>query len=396
MSSARSSPRARTKLTSSQQLAKHHLRRHSALLAQVFFRRARRLQRSPVRHHQRLPPLQRRGPDRDHHLRGHTRLYAAARYRRECPRTNPYSSRRAYSPHREASSGHLGAGVRLSARGLLELPRRERQRLAHRNRLQPDRRRASAFGKQPRILLCRHASGRRVRAGAVSLSPAKRARVTGPPAKTIDDIEATAASISLTSSTAPTTRAKQLPVFPRDPRTGVQVWSATAAIRATPDVPRLPQEALARRPSLLEMSPAPGVDMNDKQPYYPHEADGAHQVPCVALRAPGQARRCESSFERRHSSVSSALRSRCGTLRALVVLRAAMADEAVARTLHDYPERPRSLSTAPATSTAFRAPVLLVMHEGSWGAQRHQPRLDELRAHRGPTRISIPPNTVHP
>ena len=129
--------------------------------------------------HVRRPPAGR--PRRDHHLRGHARLPAAAVARRVDPPAAPHRGRDAPPPLRAGPPRHLAAGVRLPAALRVDAPDRPRQRPrpAH-----AARHRGDAGGPRPRVLRRRRPPGRRrpARVPLPRLHPAARQRRSEPAA----------------------------------------------------------------------------------------------------------------------------------------------------------------------------------------------------------------------
>jgi hypothetical protein len=232
----------------------HPVRRHPphrdrALLGPLLFRRARRLQRARRQHHPGLSPLQRRRPDRDPHLRRDPRLHAPARHRRERSRPGPHRRRHPRPPPRQAPPRHLGAGVRLPSRRLLELPRPLDGGSATPSRLRPHRHRAGALRIQSRLLLRRYPPGRR--AAAFPRRTARRSsRLPRDPQPEQATQARSAASTSPTTSTGPTTSASPPPSSPRSRHRPAGLVRRHRLPRRR-QLPRLPQEALPRRPPLL-------------------------------------------------------------------------------------------------------------------------------------------------
>jgi 1,4-alpha-glucan branching enzyme len=153
-------------------------------------------------------------------------------------------------------------------------------------------------------------------------------------------------------------------VFPRDPRTGVQVWSGDYGYPGDSAYLDFHKKRWPGGHRYWKVTGAK-VDMNDKQPYYPHEAGErtkAHASHFVHL-------------------VNDALQASMGDDIPPILCSPFDAElfghwwfegpqwlEAVARTLHDYPT---GLELIDCSSYLDRFPRagFIAMHEGSWGAQ---------------------------
>ena len=123
MSRARSSRRARMKPTSSSQARRTWPRRRGSGSASSP-PRWRISTRSRGQHHRRLPPFQDAGHDRDPDLRRHARLHASAGHRRERARAGPHRGRRRIAAPGAAPRGIWAARVRIPAGRAMELPGR--------------------------------------------------------------------------------------------------------------------------------------------------------------------------------------------------------------------------------------------------------------------------------
>ena len=183
---------------------------------------------------------------RDHRLRRDPRVPAAARARREHP--VPARRRRGRAPPavRPGARGVLAARMRLpAARSVGAVAHRAPQRDAARHRGAPGRRRVP-------LLLRRRAPRRRA---------GRPLGLSGDPAALDPEVHQPAAAARRRAGrsarpTRPTgSRTRAAPAtssaYVRDPRASMQVWSRFEGYPGDGVVPRVPQDALARRPQAL-------------------------------------------------------------------------------------------------------------------------------------------------
>ncbi|HZL29268.1 MAG TPA: 1,4-alpha-glucan branching protein domain-containing protein [Acidobacteriaceae bacterium] len=153
-------------------------------------------------------------------------------------------------------------------------------------------------------------------------------------------------------------------VFPRDPRTGVQVWSGECGYPGDSAYLDFHKKRWPGGHRYWKVT-GPKVDMNDKQPYCPQEAaertksHASHFVHLV--------------YEALESSLNADIPPiLCSPFDAELFghwwFEGPQWLEAVARTLHDYPT---GLELIDCSSYLDRFPRagFIAMHEGSWGAQ---------------------------
>ncbi|QHN04915.1 DUF1957 domain-containing protein [Granulicella sp. WH15] len=153
-------------------------------------------------------------------------------------------------------------------------------------------------------------------------------------------------------------------VFPRDPRTGVQVWSGDTGYPGDGDYVDFHKKRWPGGHRYWRVTGSK-VDMGDKQPYYPQEAaakvqsHASHFVHLVhQALAPGLA-----------DAIPPIL---CAPFDAELFghwwFEGPLWLEAVARTLHDYPTGIELISCSDYLARYPRA-GFIAMHEGSWGAE---------------------------
>jgi 1,4-alpha-glucan branching enzyme len=153
-------------------------------------------------------------------------------------------------------------------------------------------------------------------------------------------------------------------VFPRDPRTGIQVWSGDSGYPGDSNYLDFHKKRWPGGHRYWRVT-GPRVDMNDKEPYYPHEAaertktHASHFVSLVwdAL---------QSGF---NDEVPPVL---CSPFDAELFghwwFEGPLWLEAVARVLHDFPSGLELISCSQYLEKYPRA-GFIGMHEGSWGAE---------------------------
>ncbi len=153
-------------------------------------------------------------------------------------------------------------------------------------------------------------------------------------------------------------------IFPRDPRTGIQVWSGDNGYPGDGNYVDFHKKRWPGGHRYWRVTGA-RVDMGDKAPYYPHEA---------AERVKGHAshfvhlvhQALKSSFD---DDVPPIL---CSPFDAELFghwwFEGPLWLEAVARTLHDYPCGVELISCSNYLAQYPRA-GFIAMHEGSWGAE---------------------------
>ena len=158
-------------------------------------------------------------------------------------------------------------------------------------------------------------------------------------------------------------------IFPRDPRTGIQVWSGDSGYPGDGNYVDFHKKRWPGGHRYWRVT-GPRVDMGDKEPYYPHEAaarvqgHASHFVHLVheALR---DARKDDSP----HEAVPPIL---CAPFDAELFghwwFEGPLWLEAVARTLHDYPIGIELTSCSKYLEQYPRA-GFLALPEGSWGAE---------------------------
>ena len=153
-------------------------------------------------------------------------------------------------------------------------------------------------------------------------------------------------------------------IFPRDPKTGVQVWSGELGYPGDGNYVDFHKKRWPGGHRYWRVT-GPRVDMGDKEPYYPFEAaakvqgHASHFVHLVreALQAAGQ------------DDVPPIL---CSPFDAELFghwwFEGPLWLEAVARILHDYPQGIELTSCSDYLAKYPRA-GFIAMHEGSWGAE---------------------------
>jgi 1,4-alpha-glucan branching enzyme len=153
-------------------------------------------------------------------------------------------------------------------------------------------------------------------------------------------------------------------VFPRDPRTGVQVWSGDSGYPGDSNYLDFHKK---RWPGGHRYWKVTGsrVDMADKHPYYPHEAaerTKAHAAHFVGLVWDA----LQSGFSEEIPPIL------CSPFDAELFghwwFEGPMWLEAVARNLHDYPSGLELINCSEYLDRFPRA-AFIAMHEGSWGAE---------------------------
>jgi 1,4-alpha-glucan branching enzyme len=153
-------------------------------------------------------------------------------------------------------------------------------------------------------------------------------------------------------------------VFPRDPRTGLQVWSAESGYPGDAVYLDFHKKRWPGGHRYWRVTGA-GVDMNDKQPYFPAEAAErvkAHASHFVSLVYDA----LKPSFS---ESVPPILSSPFDAeLFGHWWFEGPLWLEAVARTLHDYPIN-LQLTSASTYLQHYPRAGFIAMQEGSWGAE---------------------------
>ena len=153
-------------------------------------------------------------------------------------------------------------------------------------------------------------------------------------------------------------------IFPRDPRTGIQVWSADSGYPGDSNYLDFHKKRWPGGHRYWKVT-GPRVEMGDKQPYFPQEASekvkahAAHFVHLVhEALAPG--------FNREHPPIL------CSPFDAELFghwwFEGPQWLEAVARNLHDYPTGLELINCSDYLDRFPRAGAI-AMHEGSWGAE---------------------------
>ena len=163
---------------------------------------------------------------------------------------------------------------------------------------------------------------------------------------------------------APAERLEPVTVFPRDPRTGLQVWSGELGYPGDGNYCDFHKKRWPGGHRYWRVT-GPHVDMNDKEPYFPHEAQArvqshaSHFVHIIheALKA---------GFSQSNPPVL------CAPFDAELFghwwFEGPLWLEAVARILHQYPCGVELISGSDYLDQHPRA-GFLSMHEGSWGAE---------------------------
>ncbi len=164
-------------------------------------------------------------------------------------------------------------------------------------------------------------------------------------------------------ATDPIARAHPTSVFPRDPRTGVQVWSGELGYPGDGSYCDFHKKRWPGGHRYWRVT-GPHVDMGDKEPYYPHEAQAkiqghaSHFVHLVyeALK---------DGFNEKAPPILSAPFD--AELFGHWWFEGPMWLEAVARILHDHPGG-IELTSSSAYLAKYPLAGPIAMHEGSWGA----------------------------
>lgn len=162
----------------------------------------------------------------------------------------------------------------------------------------------------------------------------------------------------------PYDKANATTIFPRDPRTGIQVWSGDSGYPGDGTYLDFHKKRWPGGHRYWRVT-GPKVDMGDKQPYYPQEAaervkaHAAHYVHLV--------------WEALHSGFNDSIPPiLCSPFDAELFghwwFEGTMWLEAVARNIHDYNTGIELISCAEYLDRYPRA-GFIAMHEGSWGAQ---------------------------
>ncbi len=153
-------------------------------------------------------------------------------------------------------------------------------------------------------------------------------------------------------------------VFPRDPRTGVQVWSGDAGYPGDPNYLDFHKKRWPGGHRYWKIS-GPRVDMADKEPYYPHAA--AERVASHAAHFLHLVRETlQPGFSKELPPIL------CSPFDAELFghwwFEGPMWLEAVARNLNDYPNDIALINCSDYLDRFPRA-GFIAMHEGSWGAE---------------------------
>lgn len=153
-------------------------------------------------------------------------------------------------------------------------------------------------------------------------------------------------------------------IFPRDPKTGIQVWSGDTGYPGDGNYVDFHKKRWPGGHRYWRVT-GPKVDMGDKEPYYPHEAEekvkghASHFVHLVY----------EALKSGLHDPIPPIL---CSPFDAELFghwwFEGPLWLEAVARTLHDYPIGIELISCSDYLDKYPRA-GFIAMHEGSWGAE---------------------------
>ena len=154
-------------------------------------------------------------------------------------------------------------------------------------------------------------------------------------------------------------------IFPRDPRTGVQVWSGDTGYPGDGDYVDFHKKRWPGGHRYWRVT-GPRVDMGDKEPYYPHEAAAkVHGHASHFVRLVHEALRGAS----KDADVPPIL---CSPFDAELFghwwFEGPFWLEAVARMLHENPAGVQLISCSQYLAKYPRA-GFLAMHEGSWGAE---------------------------
>ncbi len=163
-------------------------------------------------------------------------------------------------------------------------------------------------------------------------------------------------------------------IFPRDPRTGVQVWSGDTGYPGDGNYVDFHKKRWPGGHRYWRVT-GPRVDMGDKEPYYPHEAAArvqghashfvhlVHEALQEATQHPGY------NPEGYNNPAPPIL---CSPFDAELFghwwFEGPLWLEAVARTLHEYPTGIELISCSDYLARYPRAGYI-AMHEGSWGAE---------------------------
>ncbi|SNT24244.1 1,4-alpha-glucan branching enzyme [Granulicella rosea] len=153
-------------------------------------------------------------------------------------------------------------------------------------------------------------------------------------------------------------------IFPRDPRTGLQVWSGEHGYPGDGNYVDFHKKRWPGGHRYWRVTGA-RVDMGNKEPYYPHEAEGrvhAHAAHFAALVQ-----------DALHAAPKDSLPPiLCAPFDAELFghwwFEGPLWLEAVARLLHDNADGPQLISAA-AYLKMYPPTASIAMHEGSWGAE---------------------------
>ena len=153
-------------------------------------------------------------------------------------------------------------------------------------------------------------------------------------------------------------------IFPRDPRTGIQVWSGDSGYPGDPNYLDFHKKRWPGGHRYWRVT-GPRVDMNDKEPYYPKEA--AERVKSHASHF------VHLVWQALQDGVNDGIPPvLCSPFDAELFghwwFEGPLWLEAVARVLHDYPTG-LELTTCSNYLDNYPRAGFIKMHEGSWGAE---------------------------
>ena len=218
--------------------------------------------------------------DRDTHLRRDPRLHAAARHRRERPRAGPHRRLHPHPPSRQASPRHLGAGVRLPPRRILGVSRPARRfRGPHPGFDRIGVEQALSESSLDFFFVDTHLieDSRRIPspydAPNSRLSRAPKAEPPNGPQRNLYQPYFVDGPYDKRFATT---------VFPRDPSTGLQVWSGDTGYPGDANYLDFHKKRFPGGHRYWQVTGA-GVDIGDKLVYYPQQAaDRAANTPATS------------------------------------------------------------------------------------------------------------------